>query len=203
MLALAAHAADEQALGRRASAASKPSWDFSATAYPTVVRNADNYTSGILVANRGALHLETRINYESVGARSAFVGWTFSGGDTITWELTPMIGGAWGSINAYVPAFEASVAWKKLDLYIEAEYVRDTHDKGSSYLYSWNELGYRPAQWLRFGAAVQRSRIYGGDRDHQRGPFVQLTRGRVTVGGYWFNPGSSEQVFVGMLSAAF
>lgn len=202
-LALAAHAAEEERLGRRASPATKPAWEFSATAYPTVVRNGDNYTSGILVANRGPLHLEARVNYESVGARSAFVGWTFSGGDTITWELTPLIGGAWGSLNAWVPALEASVAWKKLDLYIEAEYVRDTHDKSASYLYAWSELGYRPAEWLRLGAAGQRTRIYGGDREYQRGPFAQLTWDRFTVGGYWFNPGSSEQIFVGMINAAF
>ncbi len=202
-LAFVAHAGDEESLGRRASAVTKPSWEFSATAYPTVVRNGDNYTSGILVANRGALHLEARVNYESVGARSAFVGWTFSGGETVTWELTPMIGGAWGSINAYVPALEASVAWKKLDVYIEAEYVRDTHDKSAGYLYSWNELGYRPVEWLRFGVAGQRTRIYGGDRNYQRGPFAQLTWDRFTVGGYWFNPGSGEQIFVGMLNAAF
>ncbi|MGH8617775.1 MAG: hypothetical protein ACREUW_08775 [Burkholderiales bacterium] len=202
-LSFVAHAGDEERLGRRASAVTKPSWEFSASAYPTVVRNGDNYTSGILVANRGALHLEARVNYESVGARSAFVGWTFSGGDTVTWELTPLIGGVWGSVNAYVPAFEASVAWEKLDVYIEAEYVRDTHGKASSYLYAWNELGYRPVEWLRLGIAGQRTRIYGGDRDYQRGPFAQLTWGRVTAGGYWFNPGSGEQIFVGMLNVAF
>jgi len=202
-LPLAAHPAEEEPLGRRASPAAKPAWAFSATAYPTAVRNGDHYTSGIFVANRGALHLEARVNYEAVGARSAFVGWTFSGGEAVTWELTPMVGGAWGSINAWVPAFEASVAWKKLDVYIEAEYVRDTHDKSASYLYAWSELGYRPVEWLRFGAAGQRTRVYGGDRDYQRGPFAQLTWGPVTVGGYWFNPGSSEQIFVGMLNAAF
>lgn len=35
------------------------------------------------------------------------------------------------------------------------------------------------------------------------GPFAQLTWGRVTVGGYWFNPGSRDQVFVGLVSATF
>jgi hypothetical protein len=74
------------------------------------VRGGDNYTSGIGVADRGPLHLEARYNYESVGARSAYIGWTFSGGDTITWELTPLLGGAWGSLHAFVPAVEASVS---------------------------------------------------------------------------------------------
>ena len=198
-----ASAADEELSGRRASAPSKPSWEFGITAYPTVVRGGDNYTSAVAVADRGPLHLEARYNYEAVGARSAFVGWTFSGGEEITWELTPLLGGAWGSINAFVPGLEASVGWRQFDFYIEGEYVRDNSDHSSSYLYAWTELGFRPAEWLRFGLAGQRTRLYGGERDIQRGPFAQLTWQRITVGGYWFNPGSSDQIFVGMISAAF
>ena len=70
---------------------------------PPIVRGGENYTSAIAVADRGPLHLEARYNYESVGARSAFVGWTFSGGEAITWELTPLLGGAWGTTQAFVP----------------------------------------------------------------------------------------------------
>jgi len=193
----------EEANGRRAAPPEKPSWEFALTAYPTDVRGGDNYTSGIGVADRGPLHLEARYNYESVGARSAFVGWTFSGGDTITWEVTPLLGGAWGSVHAFVPAVEASVGWRGFDFYIEAEYVRDNHEHSDSYYYAWSELGYRPAEWLRFGLAAQRTRAYGGDRDIQRGPFAQLTWKRVTLGGFWFNPGSKDQVFVASLGVAF
>jgi len=196
--------ADEDvAHGRRAAPATKPSWEFAATAYPTIVRNGDNYTSGIAAADRGPLHLEARINYEAVGARSAFVGWTFSGGDEFTWELTPLLGGAWGSIHAFVPGLEATLAAGRFDFYIEAEYVSDHADRNSSYFYAWSELGFRPVEWLRAGLAAQRTRVYGGERDVQRGPFAQLTWRRVTVGGYWFNPGSSDQIVVVMIGAAF
>lgn len=178
-------------------------WEFGITAYPTFVRNGENYTSAIAVADRGRLHLEARVNYESVGARSAFVGWTFSGGDSVTWELTPLVGGAWGDTRAFVPGVEASVAWGRLDLYVEAEYVRDSGSLDDSYFYAWTELGFRPVEWLRFGVAGQRTRAYDNDRDIQRGPFVQFTWRRVTIGGYWFNPGSDEQVFVGSIGATF
>jgi hypothetical protein len=193
----------EEAHGRRASPATKPSWEFAVTAYPTVVRGGDNYTSAIMAADRGPLHLEARINYESVGARSAFVGWTFSGGEEFTWEITPLIGGAWGSIHAFVPAVEASLGWRKFDFYVEAEYVRDKQGSDSSYFYAWSELGFKPVEWLRLGAAAQRTRAYGGDRDIQRGPFVQVTWDRFTIGGFWFNPGSKEQVFVAAIGATF
>ena len=78
----------EEGAGRRAAPPDKPSWEFALTGYPTDVRGGENYTSGIGVADRGPLHLEARYNYESIGARSAFVGWTFSGGEAITWEVT-------------------------------------------------------------------------------------------------------------------
>ena len=77
-MATTALAAEDEPGGRRASPAAKPSWEFAVTAYPTVVRGGENYTSAIAVADRGPLHLEARYNYESIGARSAFVGWTFS-----------------------------------------------------------------------------------------------------------------------------
>jgi hypothetical protein len=193
----------EEANGRRAASPEKPSWEFALTAYPTDVRGGDNYTSGIGVADRGPLHLEARYNYESVGARSAYIGWTFSGGDTITWELTPLLGGAWGSLQAFVPAVEASVSWRQFDFYIEAEAVRDQREQSDSYFYAWSELGYRPAEWLRFGLVAQRTRAYGGERDIQRGPFAQLTWRRVTLGGFWFNPGAKDQIFVASLGVAF
>lgn len=178
-------------------------WEFGITAYPTIVRGGENYTSAIAVADRGPLHLEARYNYESVGARSAFVGWTFSGGETVTWEVTPLLGGAWGGTRAFVPGLEASVSWHRLDLYVEAEYVRDSGGRDDSYFYAWTELGLRPVEWLRLGVAGQRTRAYDNGRDIQRGPFVQFTWRRLTVGGYWFNPGANEQVFVGSIGATF
>lgn len=201
--AVPALADDRSALGRRASAATRPAWEFAITAYPTVVRGGENYVSAIAVADRGPLHLEARVNYEAEGARSAFVGWTFSGGEAVTWEVTPIVGGAWGSVDAFVPGVEASVAWRALDLYVEGEYVRDNRQRDDSYWYAWSELGWRPAEWLRLGLAGQRTRAYGGERDFQRGPFVQFTWGPMTIGGYWFNPGADDQVFVGSIGATF
>ncbi len=202
-VATSAFASEDVGNGRAAAPAMKPSWEFAATVFPTIVRGGDNYTSAIVAADRGPLHLEARFNYESVGARSAFVGWTFSGGNEITWELTPLLGGAWGSTRAFVPGLEASLASGRFDFYIEGEYVRDSGDRNSSYLYAWSELGFRPAEWLRAGLAAQRTRAYGGERDIQRGPFAQVTWRRVTLGGFWFNPGSSDQVLVVSIGTAF
>ena len=185
------------------AADAEPTWNFSITAYPTQVRGGDNFTSGVGIAERGPLHLEARYNYEAVGARSAFVGWNFSGGETLTWKLTPMLGGGWGDIQAVIPGLEAAVAWRALDFYVEAEYVHDKNEHSDSYTYAWSELGLRPIEWLRFGIAGQRTRLYGGERNFQRGPFAQVTVKSLTLGVYCFNPGADDQILVGSLNLAF
>jgi hypothetical protein len=119
--ATTALAAEAEGRERLASADGNPAWDLAVTAYPTMVRGGESYTSAIVTADRGRLHLEPRVNYESIGARSAFVGWTFSGGDEITWEMTPMAGGAWGTTKAFVPGLVATLAWGRFDFYTEVE----------------------------------------------------------------------------------
>jgi hypothetical protein len=179
----------------------QPAWEFALTAYPTVVQGADNnYTSAIAAADRGALHLEARYSYEAVGARSAFVGWNFSGGDELTWEITPLLGGVWGPLQAVVPGVELSLAYGRFDLYLEGEYVDDGDEP---YTYAWSELGFAAQDWLRIGLAVQRTRIFGEERDIQRGPFAQVSWDRYSLGGFWFNPGADDQIFVGSIGVTF
>jgi len=196
--------ADEPAAsGRRASPPAKEPWEFAITAYPTQVRGGEDYTSAIAVADRGPLHLEARYGYEAKDSRSAFAGWTFSGGEGLTWELTPLLGGGWGPVKAFIPGFEASLGWGKFDFYVEAEFVRDRNTSADNYNYAWSELGFSPVEWLRLGAVGQRTKAYGGEREFQRGPFVQVKWRKATFGAFWFNPGSGEQVFVGSVGVAF
>ena len=73
---------------------------------------------------------------------------------------------------------EASVAWGALDFYIEAEYVRDSKERLLTATITLGESSAgRPVEWLRIGGAGQRTRIYGGDRNIQLGPFAQVTWG--------------------------
>jgi len=106
-------------------------------------------------------------------------------------------------IAIVVPGLEASVSRGRFDFYLEGEYVRDSNARDDSYLYAWTELGFTPLEWLRLGAVAQRTKAYGGEREIQRGPFLQVTWGSATLGGYWFNPGSDDQVFVASIGVAF
>ncbi len=181
--------------------AGEPVWEFALTAYPTLAEGADNnYTSAVATADRGPLHLEARYSYEAIDARSAFVGWTFSGGETLTWEITPLLGGVWGPLQAIVPGVELSLTYGRFDFYLEGEYVDDGDEP---YTYAWSELGFAAQDWLRIGVAAQRTRIFGDDREIQRGPFAQVSWDRFTLGGFWFNPGADDQILVGSIGVAF
>ena len=196
----AAAAQEAPPIGRRPE---RPEWEFAVTAYPTTPRGGDTTTSVIAAADRGPLHLEGRYGYEAKDLRSAFIGWTFSGGDKLAWEITPIVGGGWGPVHAFIPGFEASLSWDRFDVYTEAEFVRDHATHENDYSYSWNELGFKATENVRLGLVGQRTRAYGVDREFQRGPFVQLSWKRMTLGAFWFNPGSHEQVFVGAIGVAF
>jgi hypothetical protein len=186
------------------AAAEEPSWEFTATGYWNEIRGGDGYANGIFTADRGPLHLEARINYEARHAQSAFVGWTFSTGTHVTLEVTPILGYVGGDVRGAIAGFEATVAWGRFDWYVEAEYVHDrAGGQADSYTYAWSELGFRPIEPLRLGIVAQRTRAYGGDREVQRGGFVQYEIGKFTAGLYWFNPGSDDQVVIGALGVSF
>ena len=186
------------------AAAEEPTWEFAATGYWNEIKGGDGYANGIFTADRGPIHLEARVNYEARHAQSAFAGWTFTAGEGVTLEATPILGYVWGDVKGAIAGVEATVAWGRFDWYVEAEYVHDrARGKTDSYTYAWSELGFRPVEALRLGLVAQRTRAYGGDREVQRGGFVQYEFGKVTAGIYWFNPGSSDQVVTGALGVSF
>lgn len=184
--------------------ADAPGWAFSATGMYYWPPDDDNFLLVIATADRGSLHLEARYNYEALDSGSLFAGWTFAGGDTLTYELTPMLGGVFGDTRGIAPGFEASLAYGVTDFYIEAEYLYDFDNHEDSYTYAWSELGFTPWEWLRFGLVGQRTRVYRSDRDIQRGGFAQLMFGKATLGLYVFNPDDdTDRLAVVSLGAEF
>jgi hypothetical protein len=182
--------------GGESPRANATGWDFSATGYYYSLRDQSDFVVAITTAERGPLHLEARSNYEALNTGSLFAGWKFSGGETLTYALTPILGAVFGAKQGIAPGFEASVAYGAVDFYVEAEYVHDSKVKEGSFTYAWSELGFSSAKWLRFGLVGQRTRVYRNDRDIQRGAFAQLMLGKATLGLYVFNPDDSADRFV-------
>ena len=191
-----AHAAGE-------NAADAPKTSVSVTGFYYAMRDQSDFGVAVASLNRGALHLEGRYNYEARDAGSLFVGWNLAGGEEVTFQVTPIVGGLFGAAHGVIPGVEASVAYRSVDAYIEAEYVADSTNSADSYYYAWSELGWKPAEWLRLGLVGQRTRVVHTERDLQRGLFAQFFLGPATLGVYFFNPDSASRYVIGALGIQF
>ena len=181
----------------------EPKVSGSVTGFYYAMRDQPDFGVGVAAINHGALHVEGRYNYEVRNAGSLFVGWKFSGGDVVTFEITPIVGGLFGAARGVVPGVEASVAYGPVDAYIEAEYVHDTEHPSDSYYYSWSELGWKPAAWLRLGLAGQRTHVVQTGRDLQRGLFAQFIFDKATLSVYAFNPDAGSRYAIVALGVQF
>jgi hypothetical protein len=171
-------------------------WTFGGSAYTYFLPEEPNYLQPSVTADRGRLHLEARFNYEARDTGSVWGGVNFSGGDAVSWELTPMLGGVFGDTSGVAPGYRGSIAWRALEFYSEGELMFDAGDSADSFFYNWSELALAPLDWLRFGLVTQRTRAYQADRVVQRGLLVGTSIGRLDVTGYLFNPDDSKPIFV-------
>ena len=178
-------------------------WAFSGTVMGYLVHDERDYVQPTFTADHGWLHLEARYNYENLETGSAWVGYNFSGGSKLAWELTPMLGGVFGNTTGIAPGYSGSLSWWKLQLYSESEYLVDTGDSSGDFFYNWSELSLAPLDWLRFGMVTQRTRTYHTDRDVQRGVLVGLSYKRLSFTTYVFNPDESRPVVVLSASVSF
>ena len=70
IVAAMASAGEGESSGITASPPEHPAWEFAITAYPTVVRGGDNYTSAIAAADRLAIgHGHGPLNHLPLGWR--------------------------------------------------------------------------------------------------------------------------------------
>ena len=178
-------------------------WSVSASAYTYAPADDPDYVQPTFTADRGWLHLEARYNYEALATGSAWIGYNFSGGEKLAWELTPMLGGVFGDTAGIAPGYKGSLTWSMLELYSEGEYVFDTSDSSDSFFYNWSELALAPVEWFRFGLVTQRTRAYRTDRELERGVLVGLSFNNVALTGYVLNPDDEKPAVVFAIALTF
>jgi hypothetical protein len=180
-----------------------PIWSGRASTATYVLPDDDNYVQPTVAIDRGAVHLEARYNYEDRRSGSGFIGWKFEFGRTVTLQLTPMFGAVVGETDGIIPALELDLAWKKLELYSEGEYVVDIRRLSNRFLYNWSEMSVRAAESLRAGLVTQRTRAHGAPLDIQAGLLVGVTLSKVEPVFYFFNPVSDARFFVASIAVEF
>jgi hypothetical protein len=181
----------------------EPAWEFSVAGSTYFVPDDSNFLQPTFTADRGWLHLEARYSYEALDTGSAWVGYNFGGGETVTWELTPMLGAVFGATDGVAPGYQGSLGWKKFELYSEGEYVFDAGETADSFFYNWSELTFAPVEWFRFGMATERTRVYQTDREIQRGLLAGFSYKNLDVAGYVFNPDDEKPTFVMTIALTF
>jgi hypothetical protein len=178
-------------------------WEFNASVYGYFPPEDHHYAQPTVIADRGALHLEARYNYEALKSGSAWVGWNLSTGKELTLDATLMVGGVFGDLRGVAPGYELTLTWKAFQLYSEGEYVFDTDDSSGNFFYNWAQLGWSPWDWLSVGLVSQRTRVYHTSLDVQRGLFVGFTWKSLSLNVYVFNPGWETPTVVSSLAVSF
>ena len=157
----------------------------------------------IVTGDAGTLHLEGRYNYEDINTLSLFGGYNITVGNKLLWEVTPMIGVAFGETNGFIPAIESTLSYGAFEWYAETEYVVITDEGGDDYFYTWTELNYYPLDWLSLGLIGTRTRLYETDLELQYGISFGYHKGNFSVLASPMNLGTGDTYFYLSVSMAF
>jgi hypothetical protein len=203
LLALCAAARAQEAPAAATPAEEKTGWAFNASVYGYFVPQDRDYGQPTVTADRGALHLEARYNYEGIDTGSAWVGWNFGFGEKLRLDATLMAGGVFGDTNGVAPGYHLTVSYGRFQLYAEGEYVIDVEDSANNFFYSWAQVGYSPLEWLTVGLASQKTKVYQTDLGIQRGLFVGFSYKGWSLNVYVFNLGWEAPTVVSALAFSF
>jgi hypothetical protein len=164
------------------------SWEFAAEANLYKIPDR-TYLNPVISADKNHLHLEARYNDEDLDTGSVFAGYNFRTGDELELAVTPIIGGVFGNSNGIAPGFLFELSYGKFSFSSEGEYFFSSDEKESNFFYSWSEFVYSPAEWIWFGIAGQRTRVYQTELGIQRGVLLGLGNEKFAITGYLMNLG--------------
>jgi hypothetical protein len=186
-----------------AAVSSAKAWSFTASVYGFIVPESRDYVNPNFTADHGWLHLEARYNYEALDTASLWVGYNFSFGKELVFDIAPMVGGIFGDLKGVAPGYTLSLSYKGFALSSQSEYVFDADDSSGNFFYTWSELSYAPLDWLRAGLVAQRTKAYKSDLDIQRGFLVGVSYKKVEFTTYVFNLGWTDPTVVLAVGLSF
>jgi len=199
----AAQSADAGSSSSREPPGQSETWSGRGLASFYALPDAANYLQPTAVADRDALHLELRYNYEAQNSVSGFVGRNVAFGTAVVLRMTPMLGAVVGDTTGIVPALELDLAWNRLEFYTEGEFVIDVTHPSDRFLYSWSETSVWITNRIRTGVVTQRTRAYRAGRDIQPGLLLGATMAKFEAAVYFFKPNSDDRFFVTSIGVTF
>jgi len=173
-----------------------PAWTGNASVGLYIVPGDGDFLQPILFADRQRLHLELRYNYEPLETASMWGGYNLHAGRNLSLDLTPMLGLVFGETGGVAPGYEITLAWRRLEVFSEGEYVFDWDDSADSFFYVWSTFGVSPWDWLSVGLVGQRTRVYESPREIQRGFWLGFTCRSIGIEGYVFDPDEDDPLYI-------
>ena len=171
-------------------------WECSLSISTYLVQSGRDYANPNLVTDRDWLHLEARYNYEAIKTGSLWLGYNFSFGKKLAFEVTPMFGGVFGDITGIAPGYTISISYEPIEFFTQGEYFFDAGNRSGNFFYSWSELSCAPVTWFRAGIVVERTKAFGSTSDIRPGPLVGFKYKKVGFTTYWLSPGSPDAAFI-------
>jgi hypothetical protein len=173
----------------------EPRWAFNVQAYHYFVPDEPDFLLPIAMADRGALHLEARYNYEDRDTFSAFVGRSWGLGKL---TLTPMIGAAVGLTDGIAPGLEAEFSSGRFEVWVESEYLFDFSGSDGNFFYAWSEASYGVTPWGALGLMTQRTKTFRTDVEFDWGLLARVGWGPVSALTYLIDPTGDAFFMVGV-----
>jgi len=182
-------------------------WNFATYVDGYFPSGEEAYFVPTVFADRGALHLEARYNYEDFDTGSLFAGWVIGVGGTEEYlKLTPMAGVFLGSSNGVAPGLEIEARWRRLAYWFESEYTFNLDASEDDFFYTWSELNLYLAPFVWIGGSLQRLKPVDTPREVDFGPMVgfgNVGAPHVSLSLYGYGLGTASRGFLATVGVEF
>lgn len=140
-------------------------------------------------------YAEVRYNYEDVKTASLFGGKMFSGGRSLSYTLTPMIGFSVGNFTGVSLGTNVDLEWKNFFLTAQSQFSKATKNLSTDFFFNWSELGYSIGDHLFAGVAIQYT-AEPGAQYFEPGLLAGFSFKNVSIPFYVFSPFAKDRYFV-------
>jgi hypothetical protein len=148
-------------------------------------------------------YAECRYNYEDEKTFALYAGKTFSGGNKIEYDFTPMIGFSTGGFTGVSFASNMSAKWKNFFGSSQSQYSINLRKRDSAaikanrgnFFFSWSEIEYSVSDHFFTGLAAQCT-LQTGLYEFKPGVVIGVQFGKIQIPFYVFSPFEQSRYFI-------
>lgn len=139
---------------------------------------------------------EARYNFDELNTFSLYAGKKFTGGNVLSWEATPLIGGLLGQMTGGSLGMNFGMDYKRIFFSTQSQYSFSLENTTDKFFYNWSEVGVEATKWLYAGIALQQTNVYRTQGKMEPGCMVGFSFNNWTIPFYAFNTSNEERYFV-------